>query len=70
MYYQMYYQIQKAERPAIRDTDHPFTVPNQRRTQNAAQPQKQKKSFTLLQFNGRHTKGPTAAGFTNETSCS
>ena len=26
--YIKYYQIQKADRPAIRDTDHPFSVPN------------------------------------------
>ena len=28
----MYYQIQKADRPAIWDTDHPFSVPNHKRT--------------------------------------
>ena len=29
----MYYQIQKADRPAIRDTNHPFSVPNYKRSQ-------------------------------------
>ena len=33
----MYYQIQKADRPAIRDTDHPFSVPNHERTRKTDQ---------------------------------
>ena len=45
----MYYQIQKADQPAIRDTDHPFSVPNHKKTQKTDQPQQQKK-FTLLQL--------------------
>ena len=28
----MYYQFRKADRPAIRDTNHPFSVPNHKRT--------------------------------------
>ena len=43
----MYYQIQKADRPAIRDTDHTFSVPNHKRTRKTDQ---QKKSFTLSQL--------------------
>ena len=33
----MYYQIQKADRPAIRDTDHPFSVSNHKRTRKTDQ---------------------------------
>ena len=36
----MYYQIQKADRPAIRDTDHPFSVPNHKRTRKTDQQKK------------------------------
>ena len=42
----MYYQIQKADRPAIRDTDHPFRVPNHKRTRKTDQ----QKKFKFLQF--------------------
>ena len=42
----MYYQIQKADRPAIRDTDHPFSVPNHKRTRKTDQ----QKKFTFLQL--------------------
>ena len=57
----MYYQIQKVDRPVIRDMDHPFSVPNHKRTRKTDQPQKEKKiTFTVI---------PAAAGFTNGTSC-
>ena len=36
----MYYQIQKADQPTIRDTDHPFSIPNQKKTQKTDQEQK------------------------------
>ena len=40
----MYCQIQKADRPAIRDTDHAFSVPNYKRTKKTDHPQEQKNS--------------------------
>ena len=43
----MYHQIQKADRPAIRDTDHPFSVRNHKKIRKTDQ---QKKKFTLLQL--------------------
>ena len=46
----MYYQIQKADRPAIRDTDHPFSVPNHKRTRKTDQPQLQKKIATFTVY--------------------
>ena len=49
----MYYQIQKADQPTIRDTDHPFSIPNQKKTQKTDHPKSKKKSFTLLQSIGR-----------------
>ena len=36
--HKMYYHVQKADRPTIRDTDHPFSVPNHRRTRKTDQP--------------------------------
>ena len=33
----MYYQIQKADRPAIQDTDHPFSVLNHKRSRKTDQ---------------------------------
>ena len=33
----MYYQIQKVDPPAIRDTDHPFSVPNKKKTRKTDQ---------------------------------
>ena len=44
----MYYQIQKADRPAIRDTDHPFSVPNHKRLENGPAPAAKK--ITLFQL--------------------
>ena len=45
--YIMYYQIQKADRPAIRVTDHPFSVPNHKRTRKTDQ-QKKIHTFTVI----------------------
>ena len=64
----MYYQIQKADRPAIRDTDHPFSVPNHKRTRKTDQ-QKKIHIFTVRPIYAS-IKGQAAAGFTNGTSCS
>ena len=60
----IYYQIQKADRPAIRGTDHPFPVPNHKRTRKTDQPQQQNKihTFTVIYAS---IKGPAATGFTN-----
>ena len=44
----MYYQIQKADRPAIRDTDHPFSVPNHKRTRKTDQQKKIIHTFTVI----------------------
>ena len=44
----MYRQIQKANRPAIRDTDHPFSVPNHKRTRKTDQPKIIIHIFTVL----------------------
>ena len=68
----MYYYIQKANRPAIRDRDHPFSVPNHKRTRRTDQPQQQKK-ITLLQLYKHQLRdqlwleslmGPAVAGST------
>ena len=70
----MYYEIQKADRPAIRDTDHLFSVLNYKRTQKMDHPQELKKSNShfnsLMGEKYAPTKGPDAPGFTNGTSCS
>ena len=44
----MYYQIQKADRPAIRDTDQPFSVPNHKSTQKTDQQKKIIHTFTVI----------------------
>ena len=62
----MYSQIQKADRPAIRDTDHPFSVSNHKRIRKTDQ-QKKIHTSTVIYAS---IKGPAAAGFTNVTSCS
>ena len=63
----MYYQIHKADWPAIRDTDHLFSVPNHKRTRKTVQQKKIIHTFTVIYAS---IKGPAAAGFTNGTSCS
>ena len=62
----MYYQIQKVDRPAIRDTDHPFSVPNHKRKNGPAI----KDNLHFYSYIYASIKGPAAAGFTNGTSCS
>ena len=66
----MYYQIQKADRPAIRDTDHPFSVPNHKRTRKNG-PAKKIHTFTVLymhqlrdQLRLNSLVGPAVAGST------
>ena len=61
----LYYHIQRADRPAIRDTDHPFSVPNRKRTRKTDQ----QKNHTCTVIYAL-IKGPAVAGFTNRTSCS
>ena len=58
----MYYQIQKADRPLTRDTDHSFPVPNHKRTKKTDHPQEQKKYnslfYSLMGETHASTKGP------------
>ena len=63
----MYNQIQKADRLAIRDTDHHFSVSNHKRTRKTDQQKKIIFTFTVIYAS---INGPAAAGFTNGTSCS
>ena len=66
----MYYQIQKADRPAILDTDHPFSVANHKRTRKTDQQDKIIHTFTVIyawirdQLRLDLLMGPAVAGST------
>ena len=66
----MYYQIQKADRPEIRDTDHPSSILNHKNTDHPQQQKNHSHLYSLMGETYASTKGPAAAGFINVTSCS